>query len=106
MPTIISHKKPWIPNVKRKTNKSWAHDPRYHTHRWRKFREHFLLKNPLCIKCKEVGKTIPATTVGHEISLSIDNSDNNFWYGKHIPLCKSCNIRQAQKDKRDGNEIN
>ena len=100
MPTIESHKKPWIPKIKSKSNKSWNYDERYHTRRWRKYRDSFLKNNPLCIECKKVGKTIPATTVGHEISLNIDNTDNNFWHGEHIALCQSCNIRQAQKDKK------
>ena len=98
MPNLNNTRKPWIPKPK-KTNDSFAYDERYHTRRWRFIRK-YMIKGKLCVKCKEIGKTTPANTLGHVVSLSIDNSDENFWNGPKIPLCKSCNLRQAQLDKK------
>ena len=91
-------KKPWMPK-RQKVNKSWAHDQRYHTTRWRKLRASFLKSNPLCVQCKEAGKTIPAQVVDHIRPLSQDSSDNNFWNPlNHQALCKRCNNRKAKTD--------
>ena len=91
-------RKPWIPKRK-KVNKSWSHDPRYHTTRWRKLRASFLKSNPLCKLCKKAGKTEPAKVVDHIKPLSQDDSDNNFWNPmNHQPLCKRCNNRKAKTD--------
>ena len=91
---IIKVRKPWIPE-RIKTNESWAFDKRYHTTKWRKYRASFLKDNPLCCECKEAGKIVPATIVGHIIPVSKDNSDHNFWSTKnHKPLCESCNNRK------------
>ena len=103
MPTLSSSRKPWIPKPKpKKDNKAWAGDPRYHTHKWRKYRESFLALNPLCLDCKKVGRIKPATLVGHIIPVSKDLSDDNFWNSSNRkPLCKSCNSRQINKDKKN-----
>ena len=82
MPTLNTGKKPWEVPTK-KSNKSWAHDPRYHTTRWRTLRKK-LLKGKVCYECKKNGKTIPATTLGHVISLQLDSSDQNFWNGEKM----------------------
>ena len=99
MPEIKKSKKPWIPK-KKKTNKSWSFDPRYHTREWRKYRESFLMDNSLCVECKRVGKINAAMVVDHIKPLSQDDSDHNFWNKEnHQALCKRCNNRKARTDK-------
>ena len=100
MPTLESHKKPWIPERKKTIlNKSWAHDPRYHSTKWRNYRKGLLKRHPLCVDCKKVGKLTPSNVVGHIIPVSLDPS--KFWdMSNHKALCTSCNNRQAVKDRK------
>ena len=99
MPTLGKSTKPWIPKRK-KTNKSWSYDSRYHSSKWRKLRINFLKSNPLCKLCKEVGKTVAANVIDHIIPLSQNNSDDNFWNSNnHQALCAPCNNRKSQTDK-------
>ena len=92
MPTIKrSNRKPWMVKPK-KTNESWAYDPRYHTTRWRKYRHYFLTSHPLCEQCKKVNKIVPSKVVDHITPVSKDSSDDNFWNpGNHQALCIRCN---------------
>ena len=99
MPTLEKRQKSWIPKRK-KSNKSWSYDPRYHTAKWRNYRKNFLMSNPLCKLCKEADKTVPANTVDHIIPVSANDSDENFWnLYNHQALCKRCNNRKSQTDK-------
>ena len=57
--------------------------------RWRSARAVFLKKNPLCVKCREIGKLTPATIVDHIIPHRGDPIlfwDQSNWQ----PLCKDC----------------
>lgn len=97
MPELKKVQLPWIPKKKKQT-KSWNTDPRYHTTRWRKYRESFFKKteNKFCVECRKVNKLKIADTVGHIIPVSKDSSDENFWNpGNHKPLCRSCNARET-----------
>ena len=100
MPEIKRVTFPWIPESKKQSKGAWNTDPRYHTHKWRKYRKSFFAKkeNKLCIECRKAGKLTKADTIGHIISVKDDPSDENFWNpNNHKPLCKSCNIRDARK---------
>jgi len=100
MPTIENKRKVWIPERK-KSVVSWAYDKRYHTRRWRNYRANFLLSNPLCKLCKDIGKTVAANVIDHIIPLSQNNTDDNFWNtNNHQALCKSCNNRKSQTDRK------
>ena len=99
MPNIEKSKKPWIPK-RPKTNLSWSYDKRYHTTRWRNYRLNFLKLNPLCKLCKDVGKTIASNVVDHINPVSASDSDDNFWNGPHQALCRSCNNRKSQTDRK------
>jgi hypothetical protein len=64
MPTLESHRKTWIPKRKQ-SNKSWTHDSRYHTARWRNYRVWFLQiagisgkAGKLCVYCREMNKAM------------------------------------------------
>lgn len=66
-------------------------------HRWRKYRKTFLLKNPLCIKCLELGKTTPAKIVDHRKPHK--GSVKIFWdRSNHDGLCKPCHDIKTQSE--------
>jgi len=64
-----------------------AHQRGYNS-KWRKARKAFLARNPLCVHCKQEGKSTPATVVDH-IEPHKGNQrlfwDKNNWQ----PLCKT-----------------
>jgi 5-methylcytosine-specific restriction protein A len=92
---IIRSNKPWIPKPKIRTE-VWAHDDRYHTTQWRRYRSVFLKENPLCIECKQAGKLTPSTIVGH--IKPVRTHPDLFWEkSNHKPLCTSCNNRTNKK---------
>lgn len=66
--------------------------------RWRRERELFLRKNPLCVKCKAAGKIVPARVVDHIIPHRGDPTlrwDQRNWQ----PLCKDCHgIKTGNED--------
>lgn len=70
---------------------------------WRRYRIHFLKKNPLCIQCMNGGKYTPATVVDH----IIPHKGNMalFWDTKnHQSLCKRHHdIKTATEDGGFGN---
>lgn len=62
--------------------------------RWRKAREGFLAKHPLCIQHKENGVVEPATVVDH-IKPHRGNREL-FWDRENWqPLCKTCHDRKT-----------
>ena len=98
MPTLVNRGKEWIPKRK-KQNKSWSFDERYHTTKWRKYRKSFLKDNPLCVECRKVDKIKAAKVVGHIIPVS--QQPELFWdTNNHKALCTSCNNRQSIKDRQ------
>ncbi len=57
--------------------------------KWRKAREDFLRKNPLCLQCRREGRLTPATVVDHIVPHRGDLRlfwDRCNWQ----PLCKDC----------------
>ena len=57
-------------------------------YRWKKFRESFLSKNPLCVICQAEGKVVVATVLDHIIPHR--GNQEVFWRkGNHQPLCSS-----------------
>lgn len=73
---------------------SWREDKRTAAQRgygskWRKARESFLWRNPLCAYCEREGRIEPATVVDHKIPHKGDKKlfwDRTNWQ----PLCKRC----------------
>ena len=78
---------------------------RLYDYRWRQARVSFLTRNPLCIKCEEDNKIVPATVVDHRIPHKGDidlfwDSDN--WSA----LCKRCHdVKTAKEDGAFGREV-
>lgn len=63
-------------------------------HKWRKARDAFLCKNPLCAHCQEDSLVVPATEVDHKIPHRGDMTlfwDKTNWQG----LCKPCHSRKT-----------
>jgi len=73
--------------------------------RWRKARETYLRRNPLCVHCQELGRLTAATVVDHRVPHRGDSAlfwDTDNWQA----LCKPCHDKwkQAQEsaDRRAG----
>lgn len=65
--------------------------------RWRKAREEYLAKHPLCQSCMLQGKRITATVVDH---ITPHKGDKKlFWDSTNWrPLCASCHSRKTVKE--------
>jgi 5-methylcytosine-specific restriction protein A len=65
-------------------------NPKHYDHRWRKIRNLYISKNPLCESCLERGLHVPADEVHHIRSLDDGgtHSDENL-----RSLCKSCHTK-------------
>lgn len=81
-----------------------AHQRGY-TGRWRKSREGFLNKHPLCAECERNGLITAATVVDHIVPHKGD--DTLFWDRENWqPLCKTCHDRKtATEDGGFGRRI-
>ncbi len=67
--------------------------------RWRKARDAYLAKHPLCAECERAGQLTQATVVDHIIPHKGDYSlfwDSSNWQ----PLCKRCH--DAKTNRQDG----
>lgn len=68
--------------------------------RWRRYREHYLRDNPLCVECLKHGRYKPATDVDH-INAVVGPYDPLFWEpSNHQALCHECH--SAKTAKEDG----
>ncbi len=66
--------------------------------KWQKYRARFLRNNPLCVKCKEGGRTTAATDVDHIVPVQ-GPSDPLFWCkSNHQALCHSCHSTKTAKE--------
>jgi 5-methylcytosine-specific restriction protein A len=62
--------------------------------KWSRFRLSFLAANPLCVKCKQAGFTVPATQVDHIVPHRGDM--RLFWRTSNLqPLCHSCHSKKT-----------
>ena len=75
-------------------------DPRYHTARWRKIRDHQLRQYPLCEMCEKQGRATMATVADHVEPHRGD--DEIFWYGELQSLCASCHSARKQMQEIHG----
>jgi len=70
-------------------------------HRWRKARKAYLARHPLCVMCKENGRTTPATVVDHIVPHKRDPGlfwDRENWQS----LCKRHHDSWKQSYERTG----
>ena len=86
----------------RKNRKPWQGErPNQHcyTAQWSKARKRFLLDNPLCCRCLELGYTKAATVVDHIIPHRGDM--NLFWDDDNWQaLCKRCHDKKTASEDR------
>ena len=76
------------------------HDPDFYKrygHRWHEIRDLYISKHPLCEKCKDAGRLVPAEEVHHILPLieGGNNSDENL-----MSLCKSCHSSITLSDSK------
>lgn len=70
-----------------------AHDRGYDS-RWRRYREHFLRANPLCVECQPA--IVPATVVDHIKPHKGDTA--KFWdKANHRAVCKPCHDKRVDE---------
>lgn len=67
----------------------------YNSTRWKRLREIKLATDPLCEKCAEEGRTVPAEDVHHVVSfMSVTNPETRrflaYDYSNLQSLCKQC----------------
>lgn len=71
--------------------------------RWRKARLAFLKRNPLCVYCRQAGRTTPATVVDHIEPHKGDQ--RKFWdVGNWAALCRPCHdsVKRAEEHGSSG----
>jgi len=91
------------------------HSHLYHSPRWRKARQRFLQRNPLCVYCQQVGRVTAATVVDHikphRLGQALQRGDKAtikhaqalFWdSGNWQPLCKHCHDAHKAHFERSG----
>jgi 5-methylcytosine-specific restriction protein A len=67
---------------------------RGYSYKWRKYREVFLIKHPVCVECLENGIVTPANVVDHIIPHK--GNYRLFWDStNHQALCKRCHDRKT-----------
>lgn len=72
--------------------------------RWRKARETYLRKHPLCVDCERLGRTTPATVVDHIVPHRRDQElfwDKANWQS----LCKRCHDSHKQRLEKSGTVV-
>ena len=66
--------------------------------RWRRYRESFLGRFPLCAGCEREGRLAPAIVVDHIVPHRGDQA--LFWSpSNHQPLCLSCHGAKSQAER-------
>jgi len=91
------------------------HSHVYHSPRWRKARQTFLQRNPLCVYCQQIGQVTAATVVDHikphKLGKALESGDAQtikqaqrlFWdSGNWQALCKPCHDRHKAHQERSG----
>ncbi len=71
--------------------------------RWRRVRLQYLARNPLCVRCGDEGRAVPATVVDHIVP---HRGDFGLMWApaNYQALCVSChNAKTAQEDGGFGN---
>lgn len=98
-PAIAQDDSPYCPEHERQTRRDYDRQrgsaaSRGYDRRWRKAREWFLRRNPLCVECLRNGILTPATVVDHVIPHRGDPTlfwDQTNWQA----LCKPCHDRKT-----------
>lgn len=90
-------KRQWVPERKPFKNlNSEKNKKTYGSWKWRKFSKEYKERNPLCVKCKEVGITSATEVTDHieRVNLGGDVYDER----NLQPLCKSCHNKKSGRE--------
>jgi 5-methylcytosine-specific restriction protein A len=70
----------------------------YSSSKWRKFREGYLQRHPLCVTCKAKGFIVAATEV-HHIKSRLQHPELTFEESNLEGDCKPCHSRHTMKER-------
>lgn len=90
-----SKRKPWH-QERKQHQRSVDNSEFYNSRTWRGFRAAYLLKNPLCVHCKQEGVLTEATVVDHVVRIADGGAkldENNMQ-----SLCKKHHNRKSGKE--------
>lgn len=73
----------------------------YDSKRWAPFRLSFLRKNPLCVKCRAAGLTVPASVVDHIVKAK-ERPDLFYEPSNLQALCATCHSGDKQRQEKSG----
>ncbi len=73
-------------------------DAFYLSPRWRRFRDWYITKHPLCETCQAEGRTVPAVIVDHIQELQ--DGGALFDESNAMSLCRACHNRKTSEEKR------
>jgi len=96
MPTIPTGKRrPWMPKPV-----SFEHTsmPFYHTTIWRKCREAYLQRNPLCEECKKKGEIVQGKVVDHITPIRLGGSELE--EANLQTLCTKCHNSKSGRESK------
>lgn len=104
MPTILRLKDLENKRKEEKINNSIKY---YNSPQWKRFRENFIRKHPLCEVCLEKGKVVEAQQVHHVTQFLKGIDDKQRWKllldeDNCISICKQCHI-EIHKQMRQKN---
>ena len=92
-------------HVPKKRYEHHYHDGKniYHTYKWKKLRQSYAEKNPLCEHCLRYDILTPVNVVDHVVE--IEDGGEPYDYNNLQSLCHSCHNRKTtqERKKRDGN---
>ena len=103
-----SERRPWMAKQEAFANAPGKTNKFYHSAAWRKFRQFYLKKHPLCVKCEQKGMLTPATTVDHIRSINPVNGwdvEGGKWpnpldSSNCQPLCFYCHASKTAQTRK------
>lgn len=96
MPTLPKgRRKPWMPPPVAFEHTS---SPFYHTTMWRKCRESYFQRFPLCAKCKENGEIVQGNVVDHKKPIRLGGAELE--EANLQTLCTSCHNRKSGQESK------
>ena len=99
-PELVEHGTRFCPEHQARVNKDYeryGRDPaakKRYGHNWRKVRERYIRKHPLCEICLAEGKAVPAEQVHHRQPLAAGGTNDE---ANLQSLCASCHSRVSAK---------
>lgn len=83
-------------HTKQQRKRTTTAKPFYTSTRWRKLRAAFLAENPLCVRCSERGRVVPAVVADHVID-RCDAPERAYDVSNLEALCVSCHNRKTAR---------